>query len=506
MARAHSSTPAQRTQWVAELIAHAGDYGVVTALSQAAQVSRQSLYTWRAVGLEALTTAFSLTQAAPAVSLNVERAILTLWAEGHASCRGIQRCLQSLHQRRVSLETISAVLAAAQRRALAWFARQCLPSQRAIALDEMYGHDRHAAYLSIVDAHSGAVWATASGLNVDAESWTLVLWDAQDHGLTWHTTVSDGERAITEASTTLQPERRPQRDVWHVLHRCAQVQGRLQRRVVALRQQALTVARQAQRLAAGQRPLGRVPQSDVVAHTARLDAATRVAGGLHVLGQELKRLLEVVVLERRRGVLTSGMRGQDLDAWLELLADLRDTAPTEAQPDLKALHTYVRLALPDLLTFARDLDAVQAATSQAVGEPGLALVGWAWQRRRQLAPSREALLGGLATDWRPAAARVMAAWDAAVRTSSAAENWHSILRPHLAVHRHLSTGMVALLAVWHNHRVFPRGVHKGYSPLHLSGLTQASTDWLVALGYPPAEPADGPRLTLCPNPSLALAA
>ncbi|MBP1468060.1 hypothetical protein EYB53_020270 [Candidatus Chloroploca sp. M-50] len=46
--------------------------------------------------------------------------------------------------------------------------------------------------------------------------------------------------------------------------------------------------------------------------------------------------------------------------------------------------------------------------------------------------------------------------------------------------------MVALLAVWHNHRVFTRGIHKGLSPLHLSGMTDAPTDWLVALDYPPA--------------------
>jgi hypothetical protein len=46
--------------------------------------------------------------------------------------------------------------------------------------------------------------------------------------------------------------------------------------------------------------------------------------------------------------------------------------------------------------------------------------------------------------------------------------------------------MLAWLAVWHNHRVFTRGIHTGMSQLHLSGMTAAPTDWLVALGYPPA--------------------
>ena len=98
---------------------------------------------------------------------------------------------------------------------------------------------------------------------------------------------------------------------------------------------------------------------------------------------------------------------------------------------------------------------------------------------------------------------LLSAWDDAVRVSSAVERWHSILRPHLAVHRTLSTGMLALVAVWHNHRVFTRGVYKGQSPLHLSGITDAPSDWLLALGYPPLEQAMSPAAS---TEQLALAA
>ena len=101
-------------------------------------------------------------------------------------------------------------------------------------------------------------------------------------------------------------------------------------------------------------------------------------------------------------------------------------------------------------------------------------------------------------------ARALQAWESATRASSAVENWHSILRPHLAVHRELSSGMVALLAVWHNHRIFRRGVHKGQSPLQLSGVADAPSVWLVALGYPPAPTQATP--TLAAGDELALAA
>ena len=87
--------------------------------------------------------------------------------------------------------------------------------------------------------------------------------------------------------------------------------------------------------------------------------------------------------------------------------------------------------------------------------------------------------------WREQAARLLEVWSLAVRASSAVENWHSIVRPHLAVHRSLSAGLLALLAVWHNHRVAPRGVHEGLSPLQRSGQIKESAEWLVALGYAP---------------------
>ena len=44
------STPSERVAWVSYLLAHAGEYGAVTALSRGARVSRQTLYTWLARG------------------------------------------------------------------------------------------------------------------------------------------------------------------------------------------------------------------------------------------------------------------------------------------------------------------------------------------------------------------------------------------------------------------------------------------------------------------------
>ena len=489
MAHPHSSTPAQRAQWVAHLLTGAGVYGVVTDLAHAIGVSRRTLYTWRAHGLAALEAAFSPAPAPTTPAL--ERAILTLWVEGHASARTIARLLPTVGLPAVSLGTISAVLTDAQQRALTWYATHAPPTARVLAFDEIYGRQHGRGYLSVIDTHSLALWAAAGPLPVDADSWTLLLWQAQERGLRWTRSVSDGGAAIAAACRTVAPTLVPQRDVWHLLHRCAQAQGRLDRQVRALEQQRATVARQAARVAAGHKPVGRRPRTDLAAHERAVQAAQQTAAALRYLSAELHRLLEVVVLVDGQ-VLDHTGRVREGAALLGLLAELAGSAPGGMQRELTQVQHHLAAALPEALTFSPALDAVQAAALPTLGAPGLGLLGWAWQRRAALEWDAAEIVAGLPEAWRAAAADVLTAWAAATRASSAVENWHSILRPHLAVHRRLTDGQLALLGVWHNHRVFERGAHAGASPLQLSGMAEAPTDWLLALGYPPVAAAAAP--------------
>ncbi len=486
MGQHHGSTAEQRAQVVSQLIAHAGEYGLVTSLSRNLEVSRQTLYTWEAIGLAALAAAFTPTAQAQVHTPALQRAVLTLLVEGHASYRGIHACLVALGYGKVSLGTITAIIAQAQQRALSWLSTHAPASARSLALDELYGNDRHGAYLSIVDTASLAVWAVEGPLPVDSETWTLVLWAVQERGLHWERTIQDGGAAMQAACARVDPLGLHGRDVWHVLHRFAQVQGRLERRATEEQARLATVTRQAERVATGQRPRGGKPKTDVPAQAARAAQAEQTATAVRYLGQELHRLLEVVVLDWR-GLLDAAARQQELAALLTLLGEVQAAALPAQQAELGRLHTSLRQALPGLLAFTGPLEAIEQQAAAEWGPAGLGLVAWAWQRRAILGPERAKLVAGLAPAWQPLAERLMAAWESAVRASSAVETWHSVLRPHLAVHRTLSPGLLALLAVWHNHRVFPRGVHRGQSPLHLSGLMDAPTDWLVALGYPPAE-------------------
>jgi hypothetical protein len=493
MGQTHPSTPAQRVQWASHMLAHQGEYGLVTQLSRTLGVSRPTLYAWKATAQQALERAFCATPPATSVPTTVARQIVTLLVEGHNSYTNIQTCLGALTGQHVSIGTIAAVVQEAQARAVRWMTTHAPARPRTLALDEIYANNRQGAYLNVVDTDSWAVWAAEGPLPVDADSWTLLLWLAQDRGLTWHATVSDGGDALRAACQTVDPDGRHQRDVWHLFHFWNQIQRRVTRRLTAVHAQTATVARQAARIAAGQKPRGGHPRTDMVAHQADVVQVQRTDADLRALGQELQRVLAVVVLDRE-GVQDLARRQADLTALLALLAEVQAQADAPLHGEIGRLHTQLRLAQTAVLAFVAPLDQVQQDMAVVLGTDGLALLAWAWQRRGVLELDAAQLVAALPPPWQAAARVVVHAWATAGRASSAVENWHSILRPHLAVHRTLSPGLLALLAVWHNHRVFRRGVHKGASPLQLSGMGDVPTDWLIALGYPPAStpalPAD----------------
>ena len=174
-----------------------------------------------------------------------------------------------------------------------------------------------------------------------------------------------------------------------------------------------------------------------------------------------------------------------METVLDLLEEVVQSAPATVQKEVQRVSKQVRLALPALLHFAAEMEASQQEAIAQLGELAVGLIGWAWHRRAILGEQPKQLLDAMDPAWRVQAGRLLGVWSLAVRASSAVENWHSIVRPHLAVHRSLSAGMLALLAVWHNHRVAPRGLHQGLSPLQRSGRAKEANDWLVALGYPP---------------------
>src|SRR5258707_2174447 len=481
----HCSTAQQRSEWISQLLVPQPAHGLLSQLSRTHQIARQTLYRWKVKGAQALQAALEPSHGPVKRTIQVQEQVLTLLIEAHASYRDIQACLLKLCGMRLSLGSITAIVQEAGRRAQDWLSQQQADTPRAWALDEQYSSQRGKAYLNVVDVHSGQVWATLPPVAVDGESWTLVWWYLHEQGLVCERSVSDGGRAIQDALSQVHRLASQQRDVWHVLHAASQVQGRCDRALHQLQDRLAVIQRQAERVAQGQKARGRAPEANVVEHEQRIERTKYVTQALRYLAQELHTLLDVVVLgaEQQVGLLSSRERQQELEALLALLGELAEQALPTLQKQIQSLAKQLRLALPHLLLFAADLDVPQQQACERLGPRAVYLLAWAWQRSVLLGPSTKELLEGFDPAWREAAQALLHAWERTVRASSAVENWHSIVRPHLAVHRTLSAGMLALLAVWHNHRVAPRGLHEGLSPLQRTGTRQPETDWLVALGY-----------------------
>src|SRR2546421_1051182 len=482
MQQCHCSTATRAMRLASAMIAHEGTYGQVSELSREHHISRQSLYTLRARGKEGLERVFFPKEQKTEEEERISRAVLTLLVEAHASREGIERCLEELVGVHVSLGAISAIIHQAGEKAQEQLKR-CLPTgKRALALDEQYGNERGKCYLNIVDVRSWVVVASIPPVAVDAESWTLLLWYMQEQGLQWDALVSDGGKAIQSALESVTPRSIHQRDVWHVLYECQKVQGRIDRAVKELQEQTPKVERNAKRVAAGQKPRGRNPKTDPLAHGHDVHRMQYIARSLKYLSSELQRLLGVVVL-KDQSILDSRERQEELDALLELFCELCKETPQSVKKEIEGLLRHVQGALVGLTGFCPALDSVQEQAALQLGEQACHLIGWAWLHRAILGPQAKQLAADFPPAWQPTVLTLLSAWDQAARASSAVENWHSILRPHLAVHRALSADLLAILAVWHNHRVAPRGLHKGQSPIMRAGLTKAPTDWLAVLGY-----------------------
>jgi transposase len=488
MIHPHSSTASQRAYGVSELIAHEGSYGVVSQMSRHFQVSRQTLYSWKGKGQRALEAAFApkKSQTPETKPCELHRAVLTLLVQGHASYRGIQACLKELLGLEVSLGTIAAIVQTAGQQAQSWLVQQVPGEERIVALDEQYSSKRGEAYLNVVDAQSGQVWASLPPVAVDGESWTLALWYLHEQGVVCKGSVSDGGKAIHEALQTTKAISTHQRDVWHLLHLAGQVQARLERMVREEEDRWLVIERQERQQAArGHRPTGRPAKTTSSAQEQLLILLHRLLTAVRYLFAQLRELFEVVVLTGKKEprLLCCQSRRSEVQTALDLLEEAIQLAPTTVQKEVQRVIKQVRLALPALLFFAEEVEACQQEAIEQLGEAAVGLIAWAWQRRKILGEQPQQLLEAMDPAWRDTARRLLEAWNQAVRASSVVENWHSIIRPHLAVHRSLSAGMLALLAVWHNHRVAPRGLYKGLSPLQRSGLQQPTVDWLEVLGY-----------------------
>lgn len=460
----------------------AGQYGLITTVAEALGTSRQFLYTLRARTRSALEQALapgvpgrpSVDTRLPVDRTTVARAILVLSQVAHASVRDIQECLVEILGVSRSVGAIEAVLQEAAERA-----RQVTltPPQPVHAeLDELFAADR--PVLEVVERRSGAVLALVPTEERDETSWGCTLLDVVAPGTTLASLTADGAEGLRAGARAVGlPE--PALDHWHTLRDLDRTQQLLDnqayRALAAADRTQRAVAAEAYRQQHGRRPRrGRPLQAPAdpasVAATAQAaDEAVQRADDTAVVLAAVREVLRPVA-PRTGQVRAPEAVAADLEAAAALLREAGGRAVAAAK-----LLDQRRAGLVASLS---TLQAALAGPRAVLDEATVTFLAWTWQHREGLG------LADAAEAWpaHPAAARwVWAALDAAGRTTGMAENLNSVLAPHRAAHRGLPAPVLAVFAVYRNHRVFPRGKRAGHSPLDLLGLP--SPHWLDALGY-----------------------
>ncbi len=195
-----------------------------------------------------------------------------------------------------------------------------------------------------------------------------------------------------------------------------------------------------------------------------------------------------------------------LDAAIEAMLEVNDA-------DVVKMGCRLREHKPHLLTYLKGLDAalppLRESLHRYLDDPDLEKAvlrsvarHWRLQhevqsnQRRNFRPSLKRAEQDMRLwiegtpfleEW---AQRLQTVLEGVQRTSSAAENINSILKPLLTRKKHFANAetthnFIALFVLWHNMRVFKEGKRKGKSPFEILGIDLGEPDWRTLLGYPP---------------------
>ncbi len=253
-----------------------------------------------------------------------------------------------------------------------WLSQQWSRTPRALALDEQYSSKRGEAYLNGVDVHSGQVWESVPPVAVNGDSWKIVLWDVQAQGIPYDTTVSDGGNAIHEALKDLNELSMYQRDVWHLFHLAAKIQGCIETVEAKVEERLQTIQRYEACKMRGERCTGRSPKVTLAQQQGTVSELLSVWEAVASLFQQFHQLLEVVA-SSTVGLLSAPGRHAELETLAALLFELKEQAPIALKHDLHLVARQIQLALPSLLHFTDLLEHCHQQAVQHVGKQAIQL-------------------------------------------------------------------------------------------------------------------------------------
>ena len=228
-------TTSQKIQCAAAAVSGQHAHGSKTALSEAYEISRPTVYAVGAAAESVLRSHFEtpLLQGA-AVEVRVDdaqlrRAVVALRVLAPNAIRPIEDLVPLLYPGvKVSYGTIQHMLVEAEGRAARLNAQASLGGVEAGALDEMFSQGE--PVLAGVDLDSGYLFGLSLSATRDGDAWAELLREGQAQGLGLSVVVKDAAKGITAGVSEVFPHAEQRDDCFHVLYELNKVRRRLERR------------------------------------------------------------------------------------------------------------------------------------------------------------------------------------------------------------------------------------------------------------------------------------
>ena len=491
-------TTSQKVQCAAAALAGQPEHGSKTALSEAYEISRPTVYAAGATAQSVLRAHFevALLQGA-AVDVRVDdaqlrRALVALRVLAPNAIRPIEDLVPLLYPGvKVSYGTIQQRLVEAEGEAARFNAQASLGAVKSGALDEMFSQGE--PVLAGVDLDSGYLFGLSLSATRDGGAWAELLREGQGQGLELSVVVKDAAKGIAAGVREVFPHAEQRDDCFHVLYEMNKVRRRLERRAYA------SIEGEGEALAR----LGKIRTHDKVRRrkakralwSARRECAKAVErfDAFDAAMETLRGALECV------DIATGELhRPEQVQALIAQVAQRIESLGVEG---CAKLAKYLRHRAPGLVLAQKGVLPRLEALGEEWSAQAVSLACICWylvralnkrpRRARHRALSRHLLgaYGALREQLGAASAVLLDAIEAVLhqrhRASSAIEGFNAALRPYLYVHKGVTQGFLELFRGYFNLRTRRWGRHKGTSA-HECVSGERVHDWLTLLGYPPS--------------------
>jgi hypothetical protein len=497
------SIPRERRPW-----------GIVTWLSDAFLLSRPALYNlaervrkrllstqatgYLAVSGDWLEEKSRAEKEAEGNRNRLARTVLTAAFPGKMALRPMQQMLAESLDQSPSVGWLSELLKEASQKAKKILAEIDFSAMGPLIVlrDETFFQDH--PILMLVDPVSSVIVQAVVTPDRQADTWALLLLQAQDQGVEFAGLVEDMARMYASSCRHAELKVSIQKDTWHIQRDGKRLLTALEKS--ALRASQTVFALEKKLLKAWDESLFLDKYIDAVA--LEEERYTQVAH-FACWFDHFCDACEIVDLP------SGAIRDIETNHWLlnASLSALETIDQTDVQKWVKSLRSHQHQLLVWMEWLTPALTAWQERLAHLLPEAQARkefthLVARLWR-------SRQALINGH-SGWRrfvqettasldacllasPAlqasAQQLSDILDAACRTSSLIECINGLLKPFLHNRRSFPDtdslqNYLNLFVLWHNMRVYERGKRQGQSPYQRAGIPLPSTDWLDLLGFP----------------------